>query len=96
MSNKEIPEEVKNLNVMMQKLAAFKRVVKDGSFKGQDSKVVDDLLMHLHEEYTQVFEQFHSHPVVIEAMERQRKQDEEDQKLANEIQQDLQSKMEIQ
>jgi hypothetical protein len=95
MSKIEIPEEVKKLNFMVQKLAAFKTVVAEGSFPGKKSKVVDDLLMHLHEEYTQVFEQFNNHPAVKAAMEAQAKQDAEDEKLAKELEQELTSKMEI-
>jgi hypothetical protein len=91
----QIPEEVINLNKMVQKLSAFKLAVSEATFQGKKAKVVDDLLMHLHEEYLQVFEKFNNHPFVIAQLEAQEKQHQEDLKLAAELEQEMQSKMEI-
>jgi len=95
MSKLEIPEEVKNLNVLMQKLAAFKAVVGEANFPGKKAKVVDDLQIHLHEEYTQIYEKFHNHPFVKAQLEAQAKQQEEDMKNAALLEAEMKQKMEI-
>jgi superoxide dismutase len=95
MSKLEIPEDVKNLNLMVQKLSAFRRIVSEAMFSGKESKIVSDLKEHLMEEYTQVFEKFNTHPYVVAQLAAQEKQEKEDQALAAEIEKDLVSKMEI-
>lgn len=91
----KVPEEVQNLNLLQQKLAAFRRVVSEASFAGKESQIVADLISHLKEEYAQVHEQFNNHPFVKKVMEDRAKQQAEDEKLAAELEAEMKQKMEI-
>lgn len=60
-----MPDDVQELKRVIIEFSDYHTAVMNGQFEGKASKVVDKLLDHVKDVYTQTLAQYNSHPWVI-------------------------------